>query len=244
VSVLVSTTHEEPAREAELLAQLRSRRVDGLILMPAGGDEAGHLERAAADGVPVVAIDRQPPGWAGDCVVTDHREASKLATEHLLAAGHRSIAFVGHLPRISSAQARLAGYRQAMAEAGAPIDDNLVALGNHNAEIAHRTALRMLTSARPPTAFFSAQDVITLGVVRALHERGAQHRIALVGFDDVPLADLLDPPLTVIAQDPRLIGELAAERVFARQDHPGLPPETITVAGRLIRRGSGEIPPP
>ena len=243
VAVFISTTDESPDRERELVAAFTSRRVDGLIMMPSGDDHS-YLRSLLDMGKPVVAVDREPTGVKVDCVLTDHLESARLATEHLIKGGHRRIAFLGDLPEVPSARARLEGYRQAMAVANAPVDPDLVSLGNHTEEQAHNTTLRMVTSTNPPTAVFSSQDVVTFGTVRALHERSLQRQIALVGFDDFPMADLLEPALTVIAQDPQDIGRLAVERVFQRLTQPGLDPVRTVVPARLIRRGSGEIPPP
>ncbi len=242
VAVFASTTDEDARHERELVALYTARRVDALIMMPCG-DDYGYLAAEIALGTTVVAIDREPAGVAVDSVLTDHFEAAKLATEHLLSFGHRRIGFLGDLPGISSAGARFAGYQRAMAQAGLAIDPELVSFGNHTERDALRATLRMITSGNPPTAIFSSQDLVTFGAVRALHERRLNHRIALVSFDDFPMSDLLDPPLTVIAQDPHTIGRLAAERVFQRLDQPNLPTERVVVPARLIMRGSGEIAP-
>ena len=98
--------------------------------------------------------------------------------------------------------------------------------------------------ASPPTALFTSQNVITIGAIRALHHLGRQHEIALMGFDDLTLADTLNPGVTVMAQDPTKMGTIAAERLFARLDGDRSAAGTIVVPARLIVRGSGEISPP
>ena len=242
VSVFASTTNEDPRRERELVARYTARRVDALIMMPCG-DDLGYVRSELGVRIPVVAVDREAIGIDADCVLTDHFDAAKLATEHLLAIGHRRIAFLSDLPEIPSAAARYAGYLKAMGEAGVPVDPTLVSVGNHLEDESLRTTLRMITLPNPPTAIFSGQDIVTFGAVRALQARKLNHRIALVSFDDFPMSDLLDPQLTVIAQNPHDIGRIAAERAFLRLDEPDLPPERIVVPARLIRRGSGEIRP-
>jgi LacI family transcriptional regulator len=107
-----------------------------------------------------------------------------------------------------------------------------------------RTALeRMLGAAEPPTAVFSAQNLITIGALHALRDAGCSRSVALVGFDDLPLADLLDPGVTVVAQDPQEIGRRAAERLFALLEGADEAPIRSVVPTRLIARGSGEITP-
>ena len=106
-----------------------------------------------------------------------------------------------------------------------------------------QAAERLLALPHPPTALFGAQNLVTIGALRALRDAGRQFEVALVGFDDFELADLLQPAVTVVAQDPQEIGHLAAERLFARLDGDDSPFHTHVVTTQLIVRGSGEIPP-
>ena len=101
-------------------------------------------------------------------------------------------------------------------------------------------ALDLLAAPWAPTALFTAQNNVTVGAVRGIHERGIQHRVALVGFDDIPLADVLSPGISVIAQDPSAIGRLAAGVAFRRLAGDRSPPETVVVPTHLRVRGSGE----
>jgi LacI family transcriptional regulator len=110
-------------------------------------------------------------------------------------------------------------------------------------EAAEAAVLELLGSDEAPTALLTGQNLITIGAVRALQRLGLQRRVALLGFDDFPLADLLDPPVSVVAQDPALLGRTAAERLFARLDGDRTPPRNVVVPTRLIPRGSGEIRP-
>jgi LacI family transcriptional regulator len=102
----------------------------------------------------------------------------------------------------------------------------------------------LLRGSAAPTAIFTAQNLVTIGAVRALRRLGREHEIALLGFDDFLLADLLSPGVSVVSQDVGAIGRIAAERLFARVDGDLSPPKTRLVTTSLIRRGSGEIPPP
>ena len=103
---------------------------------------------------------------------------------------------------------------------------------------------RLMRLEARPTALFTSQNLVTIGAVKALHHLGLQHEIALIGFDDLPFADLVDPGLTVMAQDPGEIGTIAARRMFARLDGDSSPAQEIVVSTQLIVRGSGEIAPP
>jgi LacI family transcriptional regulator len=109
--------------------------------------------------------------------------------------------------------------------------------------VARRATEELLSGENPPTAVFAAQNLITIGAVQALRARGLQHAVALVGFDDLTLADAVDPGLTVVAQDAGGLGRTAAEALFARLDGEGGPSRTVIMPTRLIARGSGEIRP-
>jgi LacI family transcriptional regulator len=135
---------------------------------------------------------------------------------------------------------RIRGYQQAVRTLSLDSDPDLVRQGLHDAAAAEEQALSMLGGEDPPTALFAGNNLITAGVLRALRRRSGDP-IALVGFDDFALADLVDPPVTVIAVDAEALGHRAAERLFARLSGHGGPPETEVLPTRLIVRGSGEV---
>ncbi len=243
VGVLAGSLDEDPARERELAANLVARRVDGLIVVPAGRDHS-YLRDEQEMGTAVVFVDRPPALLPADCVLADNSRGAMTAVRHLVSHGHRRIAFLGDLTTITTAQDRYAGYRDALREAGLPEDPRIVRHDLHTSETAQAAVTGLLTGPMPPTALFSSQNLITLGTVRALRACGAQHRTALVGFDDLPLADLLDPPVTVVAQDVLAIGTLAAQILFRRIDGDTSEVQEHVVPTRLIIRGSGEIPAP
>lgn len=243
VGVLAGSLDEDPGRERELAANLVARRVDGLIVIPAGRDHS-YLRDEQEIGTAVVFIDRPPALLPADAVLADNARGAMTAVRHLIGHGHRRIAFLGDLATIATAEDRHAGYLDALREAGLPADQAIIRRDLRTAEAARDTAAALLAAPEPPTALFSSQNLVTLGAVRALRDRGAQHRIALAGFDDLLLADLLDPPVTVVAQDVQAIGALAAQILFRRIDGDTSPPRTHVIPTRLIPRGSGEIAPP
>jgi LacI family transcriptional regulator len=118
-----------------------------------------------------------------------------------------------------------------------------VRLGLHDSTAASAAAADLLALDEPPTALFSAQNLITIGTVERLRVLGRHHEVAVVGFDDLTLADALEPALTVVAQDPHELGRLTAERLFARLDGENGPTRRVEVPTKLIVRGSGEIAP-
>jgi LacI family transcriptional regulator len=176
--------------------------------------------------------------------MADNRDGAIAAVRHLIGHGHRRIAFLGDLISIATCQDRYSGYQEALREAGLTEDLRIIRRDLHTAAAAEAAVAELLAGPEPPSALFSAQNLITLGTVRALRAGGVQHRMAMVGFDDVPLADMLDPPVTVVAQDVAAIGTLAAQILFRRIDGDVSEPRAHIVPTRLVTRGSGEITPP
>ena len=123
-------------------------------------------------------------------------------------------------------------------------DPRLIVTGIRSTDEATRAVHELLELDDPPTAIFAGRNILSTGAVRALAEHGLRRRVALVGFDDFPLADLLDPPLTVIRQDVSRIGQTVADMLFERIDGNTASPRHVVVEPTLVERGSGEIPPP
>lgn len=189
-------------------------------------------------------MDRPASGIDVDEVLVDNRRGARIGVEHLIAHGHRRIAALGHVSRLRTVADRFAGTRDAFEAAGMVPDPRLMVEGIDDEAQAAAAVHVLLALADPPTAIFSSRNEITVGVVRALQSVGMRHRIAVVGFDDFEQADLLDPPVTVVAQDPVATGRLAAERAFARIGDPGLEVRGMVHPTRLIVRRSCERPDP
>jgi LacI family transcriptional regulator len=242
VLTFAGSSDEEPDRERELAEAFGARGVDGLLIVPCSADQ-GYLRRERDSGTALVFIDRPPRFIDADAVVTDNAGSARVAVEHLLAAGHRRIALLLDRPSVFTAAERRRGYHEALAGAGIDPDPSLerVALvDSHSAELAARD---LLSAAEPPTALFAAQNLITIGAIRALRERDLQHETALIGFDDVMLADMVEPGITVVAQDPFGLGRRAAELLFSRLDGFDGETQLVVVRAELVTRGSGEIAP-
>lgn len=229
---------EDPDREQELALALCARRVDGLIVIPAGHDHR-YLEPEIKAGVATVFVDRPPGRISADVVLSDSFGGARAGVAHVIAHGHRRIGFIGDRPRIHTAVERLRGYRAAMEDAGLAVDDAWVSLGSTAPERVRAAVDAMVSGPEPVTAVFAGNNRVTVTAVRAL--AGRRPEVALVGFDDIELADLLG--ITVIAQDAALLGRTAAERLFRRLDGIEDQPTQLTLATRLIPRGSGEIAP-
>ncbi|WP_329349842.1 LacI family transcriptional regulator [Streptomyces sp. NBC_01261] len=241
VLVLVGSLDEDPARERELARALIDRRVDGLVIVPAGRDHS-YLISEQRSGTRMVFVDREPSLLDADTVVSDNRQGALIAVDHLLKAGHRRIAYLGDRATISTAGQRFDGYRHALEIGHIAYDDEIVRHTGASEESAIAATRRLLALPNPPTALFTSQNLVTIGAVRALRALGLQDTVAHVGFDDFPLADILSPGISVIAQDVEQLGRTAAEMLFRRLDGDQSPTRTVTIPTRLIERGSGEIP--
>ena len=237
-SVLVTSTRRDPGWERDVIGRMLQRRIAGLLLCPTGEDHAW-LEPGR---VPVVLVDRPAPGLAADLVEIDDYRAAFGAAQHLIAHGHRRIAYLGDTPAIPTSAARLRGYRDAVARSGAEADERLVNWNCATSQDAAAAVTALLSIAPPPTAILSATTRASLGVVPALHAAGRTD-LALVAFGDFPMADALRPAVTVVDHPGPEIGRVAAARLLARLGQPGLPVERIQVPARLIERGSGELRP-
>ncbi|WP_232663840.1 LacI family DNA-binding transcriptional regulator [Pseudonocardia sp. TRM90224] len=242
VVVFSASLDEDPARERALAREFSARHADGLLLAPAGDDQS-HLAAELRAGTAIVCVDRAATNLPVDSVVATNTIGAGEGVRHLLASGHRRIAYLGDRSTIATARERFAGYEQALEASGLVVDPRLVVHDIRDAGTADGVVTSLMAGADPPTAFFTAQNMITIGAFRALRRLGLEHAVALVGFDDFLLADLLSPGITVVAQDPVAIGRLAAELLFDRIAGASGPPQTRLVPTTLVRRGSGELPP-
>ncbi len=243
--VLIGSSNDNLRREREVIAAFCARQADGLIVVPVQGNHrflADHLAR----GIKAVCVDRPAPGLPVDRVVVDNRAGARKAVRHLLDQGHRRIGYLGDREDIWTIQERYAGFRDAFGEIGAEPDQRLVRHGQRSRVEAARHAAELLSLSDPPTALFTTNDLITMGAIDALHSRDGGHgpdSVALVGFDEFALADKVRPPVTVVAQDPVLLGATAAQLLFARIAGDTSPPREVVLTTRLVIRGSGEIAP-
>jgi LacI family transcriptional regulator len=241
--LLAGSTDEDPVRERGLLKTFTARRVDGLLVVPTGRNDTD-LDAARRAGTPVVCMDRPSTAPQVDTVTVDNRAGVRTAVKRLHEAGHRRIGFLGDLRSIWTAEERCAGFVEGLAEVGCVLHPSLVRRGLHGAEAAQEATRELLALAHAPTALVSGQNLLTVGARMALQELQLQRRVALIGFDDLPLAGLLDPGISVIAQDHAAIGREAAGLLFDRLGGEDGPARHRVLPTRYLARGSGELPAP
>ena len=241
-AVLAASLDEEPERERALVKAFVARRVDGLVLMPATSRQE-YLAAELRVGLPTVFVDRMPHGVDADSVTVDNTLGSRQAIEHLLAHGHRRFALLSDLTSIQTAAERIAGCRSALQAAGLGADAAIECPDLRTPEAAQHAVRDIFHGDDPPTAIFAGRNDLAVGAARALRALGLHHRVAVVGFDDFPLADLLDPAMTVVRQNVSQIGAEVGRLLFARIAGDTAPPRRVIIEPTLVARGSGEISP-
>jgi len=246
-AVLLCNAAEDPEREAGYLEVLAGRRVDGIVVASAGlgARQAAWIARAP---LPVVLVNAAA-GASVPTLLSDNVGGARLAVDHLIALGHRSIGHVAGPAGNAAAPDRLAGARLALEAAGLGADRLAVAEGDGHVAGGARATAELLAADPGLTAVFAYNDLSAIGALRALRAAGLRvpADVSVVGFDDVDLAAYADPPLTTVAQDIASLGRRAAERLFelvdgdARPASAGAGPTVLPV--RLVLRGSTAPPP-
>lgn len=243
LTLIVGSSDEDPDRERVLVTTFLDRQAAALLIVPAAAGDHAYLRPERQRGLPVVFIDRPPVRLTADCVVSANHDGAGEAVAHLIAQGHRRIAFVGDTPTtLYTRQERFRGYKAAMEAAGLRPDPALVA-NAHLAVDGAAITRRLLALPDPPTAIFAANNLVCMGVVTAI-SRAHRWDVAIVGFDDFTLADAFEPGITVMAQDTARLGTTAAELALARLQGDRSRARTVTLPTSLVRRGSGEVPLP
>ena len=213
--------------------------VGGVVVMGFDGDHP-EMRKLIAAGVPCMAVDSDLGGPRCGYVASDNHDAAAEAVAHLHGLGHRRIATIAGPLATRPAAERLAGYRDALARFGLEGRDDYVCEGDFYAESGYEAARTLLALDEPPTAIFAASDMMAAGVLQAAHERGVAvpDELAVVGFDDIAVAALLQPPLTTVRQEMEELGRAAAEGLVRMIEDPDAPAPRVQVPARLVVRAS------
>ncbi len=240
--LLLATSHGQPQREIAAVQMLRERRVDGIIVISSRGGRLYEPLMPLLE-VPLVMVNSRRPGSPAHSVLGDSRQGARLATEHLLALGHRRIAFVGGPRQGQSAWRRLRGYVEALHAAGLRPNPALVLPGEGHTEDGRRAVRRLLAAEMPATALLCYNDLTAFGVLAEAWAAGVgvPDDLSVVGFDSLPFSELTTPPLTTVEQPRRALGERAVELVLRQRR--GEPVEDVVLACTLRERASCAPPP-
>ncbi len=239
-SVLLCSTQNQLAKELSYLQQLRAKQFDGVLLMTAHGHEkciADLVDRYAH----VVVIDEDVEHSRVAKVLIDNAGGGREATQHLVQLGHRRIAFIGGPEHQLSVKERFLGYLNVLQAHHIEIETQLIHFGPYIKEFGAEATRRLLTLRPRPTAIFAANDYLALGALKALKDHGVRipREMSLIGFDDIPHADLLDPPLTTIRQPIDDLGRIAVKVLLGGLEGTGaIPPSSQRLPVALIQRAS------
>jgi LacI family transcriptional regulator len=212
-------TDDRVDQERRVLSLLRSRRVDGILLVvsPGQGDPR-HIIKTLEAGIPIVALDRIVPGLHLDSVSVDNVKGARVCVRHLLMMGHRKVAIIGGSPTLQTAQDRLQGYLEALIEANIDVDPELILAGDFRQESGYLLGKDLLLRRDRPTALFVSNGMMTLGVLEAMEEIGLScpGDLALATFDDLRIARFFRPHLTSVVQPAHMIGYQGATLLIQR----------------------------
>ena len=244
-STLICDYRQDPEMEQKKLDFLVDRQIDGLLMMPLGGC-ADALEQLRLRRIPVVLIDRPVKGVSCDTILVDNLNASYDAVEQLIMQGHRRIGIISGPEGIHTAEERLKGYLRVHEDYNIPVEEALVRNGEYRTEGGYRQTIALMDLDPAPTAVFVTNYEMTLGSMMAINERNVRmpEDLSFIGFDNQAMAQILKPPLSIVVQPIRLIGETAAHTLLKRMkgDLSGYPALFRMKTELLMRESVG--PPP
>ncbi len=245
VLLVLCLTYAEIEREEYFAQVLRNQRLDGVIYLSGTGLPSRSLQQLAERGN-VVFVDERLPGIDLPFVSADNRAGARKLASHVLSAGHRRIAIIGGPPRLWTSEQRLAGYREAIAAAGLDPDAVPVSEGDYSENSGRIAAARLLgqPASIRPTALICANDMMAIGAIHACRDLGLgiPSQVSIAGFDDIPAAELLNPPLSTVGQPGELMGGAAAELLLHRIGVRAIPPERTEFPTIFRPRASVGVP--
>lgn len=241
-ALIFNNSNEDPDRQRQCLDTLRMEKVDGIILPPVSENDI-YVREMIERGLNIVCIDRILKNSSVDTILSDNKKGAYIAVSHLIKIGHKRIAYIGGIPDISTTRERRDGYKEALLENGIEIDPALILEGDSKQVSGEKFTRDLLAMENPPTAVFTVNNMTTLGVYVACNRLGAKipDDLAIVGYDDVPWADALMPPPTVIDQSTYDMGRKAAEMLLARIKNPeSIPVKLMIEPNFIIRQSCGQ----
>ncbi len=240
--VSLLSTRGDRAREIEAVNRLADRYFDGLIMIAAQPDD-GTLGALISRQQHIVLLDEDVPDAKAPRVFVENAAGTRIATEYLVAMGHRDIAVIAGPDGLGSVAERIDGFVGAMLANGLPVEKQRLLHGPFTCDFGYEAALAVARMSPRPTAILTCSDYLSVGVLRALHHLGLSvpNDISLVGFDDMPLAELLDPPLTTIRQPIADMGRVALERLLASIDGADVPALTRLPVELIVRKSVADI---
>ncbi len=239
--LMLGSTERNLQDEPEYIRLLTGRHVEGILFArPSTEPDNRHLLGLLRDGVPVVTTAYYLPGTRLTVVDVDNVDGAQQATGYLLECGQRQIAMITGPTSWKSVNDRARGYRLALEAAGVGLDPGLIAEGDWSYRSGYGAMQELLARERAFSAVFAQNDRMAIGAIRALREAGRRvpQDVLVVGYDDIPVAEYCDPPLTTIRQPMQEVGRVATRLLIQAIEEPGPPQGPVLLKGELIRRGS------
>lgn len=238
-AVMLCNSDEDLKKEAFYIDVLQAESVDGIILPPISEKDAVVI-KLIESGVPVVTVDRSLAHRCMDKVEVDNRRGAHEAVEHLIKLGHRRIGLIAGRLNVSTSRERRQGYEDALTAHKLPVAAGYIRGGDFKQASGRAMADELLDLATPPTALFVLNNLMTVGALESIHRRKLRipKDIAVIGFDDLPWAEALDPPLTVVRQPAYEVGQAAAELLIKRLEEPNRAETHLKLLPRLVIRSS------
>lgn len=238
-ALLLCNSDESLEKERFYLDVMRDESVDGLVLPPFNETDDAVIAMVQT-GMPVVCVDRSLAKAKTDLVEVDNYRGAVEAVNHLLDRGHTQIGLIEGRTQVSTSRERRRGYLDALAARGVPVRRELMRAGDFKQESGRVLTNELLDLRKPPTALFVVNNLMTVGALAALHQRDRRvpEDVAVVGFDDLPWAEALDPPPTVVRQPAYDVGVQAMELLLKRISEPGRPAVTVRLLPELVVRKS------
>ncbi|WP_328526833.1 LacI family DNA-binding transcriptional regulator [Kribbella sp. NBC_00359] len=236
--VVLCNSDENPAKEAAYASAVLTDQMAGVVISPTSTAEGVQLLADAK--IPLVLIDRRVDGIDADTVLVDNEHGAREGVKHLIDGGYQRIACITGPRKVSTAMDRLAGYRSALRGGGIRYDKDLVRYADFREAGGYAAMESLLELPEPPEALFVTNNLMTVGALECLAKKGlrAPDDIAVVGFDDIPWADLVVPSLTTVAQPTYELGRTAGLLLKDRTASPGRPTSTITLRTELHIRAT------
>lgn len=240
--VMLYTTHRRRAQESAYVTALTRGMTDGLLIVLPRHPEA-YLRTLRQRKFPYVLVDHQGIDDRGPAIGATNRAGAYDATRYLLALGHRHIGFITGAMDLGCSRERLDGYRAALGDHGVSLDPQWIREGDFLQPGGYAQAVELMNLPNPPSAIFASNDIMAFGAMEAARERGKRipHDISIIGFDDVPQAAQVHPPLTTIRQPLEEMGRRAAQMLLEIIKNPEQPAEKIELPTELVVRESTRV---
>jgi len=246
-AVMLTNSEGDPELDAKHLHLFLRRRVDGIILSTAETSSPEVARALLNPTVPFVVLDRDtPPHSRVSSVYGDHAAGMQDATAHLIQRGHTAVALISGPEQLKPARERVRGFRAAFEAAGLKPPSDLIRIGSLRPEFGREQAVELLRGRNRPTAIIAGSNRLLTGVLEGIHETDVVvgRDLALVGCDDVDLARLYRPPISVVIRDQYRMGQVACELIIERLANPEAPIRRVTLPTQFVSRASSDFPWP